>query len=431
MQEHIHINETTGLVFRREAGKLVAVLTKIFGVHNLQLAEDVVQDTLLRALETWRLQGIPQHPTGWLFRVAKNKAIDIIRRNRQQAVYAAAIDPLLHSEYSLTTVIDNLLCENHITDDQLRMMFTCCHPGLSIEAQVALILKTLCGLSVAEIAKAFITSVDTVEKRLYRARLLFREQKIAFEIPDNTQLKERLDGVLAAIYFIFNEGYLAASHSSLIRQDLLQESIRLATLLTVHPQTKDPRVPALLALICFNSSRSAARLDGNGAMLLLHEQDRRRWDQALISRGIAYLNAATDCDTVSTYHLQAMIACEHCCAKDFAATNWNNILSCYNLLYQINPSPVIALNHAIALGEQYGPAAAIAAIHAIPGQEVLEKYYLYHATLGEYHHRMGEAAIAVRYLRKAISLTQSAAEATLLEAKIKNIESLPQKHSNE
>ncbi len=426
MPGNIHINEVAGHLFRHEAGKLVAVLTKIFGAHNLHLAEDVMQDTLLRALENWRQHGVPDNPTGWLFRVARNKAIDVIRREGRTVTYDTAIDPLLHSEYSLVPAIDGLLQEDSIADDQLRMMFTCCHPSLSLEAQVALILKTLCGLSVAEIARVFITGTDTIEKRLYRARQQFREHKVAFEIPQGTILRGRLDSVLTAVYFIFNEGYAAAQHESLIRRDMLEESLRLAGLLAAHPQTKDPKVLALMALICFNSARNDARLDDTGNILLLHEQDRTLWNRELIARGIAYLETSAGGDEISTYHLQAMIAYEHSVAPDFVSTNWTSILSYYDLLYRINPSPIVALNRAIVLGELYGPQQAIDAIAAISSRQVLEKYYLLPATLGELYCRLGNREKAIHFLQQALTLTQGATEIRLLENKLEKAAALNQ-----
>lgn len=412
-------------LFRHEAGKLMAVLTRVFGTHNLQLAEDVVQDTLLKAMETWKLQGLPTNPTGWLFTVAKNKALDVLRRQKTAAAHAAAFSPLLQSEYTLVPTLNEWLQEDNVPDAQLRMMFVCCHPALNAEAQVALILKTLCGFSVAEVAKAFITAPDTIEKRLYRARQQFKDRAIIFEMPTAQELGERLDIVLAAIYFIFNEGYNAARHDSLVRTDLMEEAMRLANMLVTQPVTQHPKINALLALFCFNASRSDARLDEAGNILLLEQQDRSRWNRSLIAQGIRLLEQSTGSNEASRYHLEAMIAYEYAVAPTYAQTNWGSIIAYYNILYRINPSPIVALNQAIAIGEKDGPAAAIQAIEQIPDAQRLQQYYLLPAVLGEMHARLNDKQAAISYLTTAFNLTQSAAEKKLLQRKLDDLQTIP------
>ena len=231
MNSSSQIETTVDLLFRHEWGKLVTVLTKLFGPENLALAEDVVQDTLVKALNSWKIKGIPENPSAWLFTVARNKAIDVLRKQKLQQQYSKTVSPLLQSEYTLTPTVNEYVNSSSINDDQLRMMFVCCHPALSAEAQVAIILKTLCGFSVAEIAKAFVTNYDRIEKRLYRARLALRENKVAFELPAGAALDSRLENVLTAIYLLFNEGYNSTAHESLIRTDLMQEAIRLCELI--------------------------------------------------------------------------------------------------------------------------------------------------------------------------------------------------------
>jgi RNA polymerase sigma factor (sigma-70 family) len=408
-------------LFRHEAGKLVAVLTRVFGPHNLQLAEDVVQDTLLKALETWKLQGLPSNPTAWLFTVAKNKALDVLRRQKTATAHAQALSPLLQSEYTLVPTLNDWLQEAQIPDAQLRMMFVCCHPELNAEAQVALILKTLCGFSVAEVAKAFITSVDTIEKRLYRAKQQFKDKQVVFEMPSVQELGKRLDIVLAAIYFIFNEGYNAARHDSLVRTDLMEDAMRLANLLANHPAAKHPKINALLALFCFNASRSDARLDEGGDILLLEQQDRSRWNRPLIAQGIGFLEQSAGGSEASRYHLEAMIAFEHAIANSYAQTNWGNIIAYYNILYRINPSPIVALNQAIAIAERDGPVAAIHAIDQIPNVDRLQQYYLLPAVLGEMYARLQQKKEAMTHFAKALALTQSAAEKRLLQRKMEGL----------
>jgi RNA polymerase sigma-70 factor (ECF subfamily) len=400
---------------------MVSVLTKLFGPHNLQLAEDVVQDVLLKAMNTWKMNGVPDNPSAWLFTAAKNKAIDIIRQQKRQQEYAAGISYLLHSEYTLSPTINELMNKGHIEDDQLRMMFTCCHPSLPSESQVALILKTLCGFSVSEIAKAFITTTDTIEKRLYRAKQKFREQKIAFEIPLQHELEERLDNVLTAIYLLFNEGYNSTQHEDLIRRDLLEESLRLGQLLIHHPSTKRSKVFALLALICFNTARSDARLDKQGNIQLLENQDRRLWNRSLIQQGFDYIDQSAEGEMLTTYHIQAAIAAEHVSAASYQATNWRNILHYYDLLYELRPSAIVALNRAVVVAELYGAAEGIKAIENIQDIQSLNNYYLLPAILGELYLKLNETKKATEFFQMATRLTGSEAEKKLLAEKMSRL----------
>jgi RNA polymerase sigma factor (sigma-70 family) len=414
LYEPVPINQKLDHLFRHESGKLVAGLTRLFGSHNMDIAEDVVQDTLLKALHTWKLHGIPENPSGWLFTAAKNKAIDIIRKKKKEIEFAGEQSYLFQSEYTLAPAVNECLNENTVHDDQLRMMFTCCHPGLPAESQVALILKTLCGFSIAEIAKAFICSPDTIEKRLYRAKQEFREQRIAFEIPGDKDLAARLDNLLTAIYLLFNEGYNSTRHENIVRKDLIEESIRLAELLAGHPQTAKPEVFALLALMCFHHARSDSRTTEDGCILLLKEQNRKTWSPELISRGDLYMERSAEGETLTVYHLEAAISYEYIHAGDYSSTNWSHILKYYDLLYQLRNTPVVALNRAVVTGEVYGAEAGIDAIRNIPGIESLKDYYLYHAIMGDMYDRTGEDRKASTYFLKAAELTSSVAEKKML-----------------
>ncbi len=405
-------------LFRRESGKMVSVLTKIFGPHNLELAEDVVQDTLLKALEHWKFHGTPDNPSAWLFTAARNKALDVLRRERNHKEFAAELSPFLKSEYSITPTLKNVLTENEIEDEQLRMMFVCCHPSISEEGQVALILKTLCGFSVGEIAKAFLTSEETITKRLYRAREHFREKKVAFEMPSPQDLQTRLDNVLTAIYLIFNEGYNSSYHDSIVREDLVEEALRLGKMLTDHPLTKLPESLALVALMCFQSARLPARVDVNGNLIQLKDQDRNLWNAAMIRLGVSFLDQASQGEKVSSYHLEAAIAHEHCAAKDYGSTNWEKILSLYGWLYEMKPDPLIALNRLIAFGELRGPAAGLIEIESLRDADRMKNYFLYPAVLGEWHAQLGDKPAAKKYFERAISLTNSNTEKQLLQNKI-------------
>jgi RNA polymerase sigma factor (sigma-70 family) len=395
------------------------VLTKVFGVHNLQMAEDVVQDTLMHALSNWKINGVPDNPTAWLFTAARNKAVDMLRKQKRGQEYAKKITPLLFSEYTLVPTVRELVTEKSIDDDRLQMMFVCCHPSISSEAQVTLILKTLCGFSVHEIAKAFVCSYDSIEKRLYRARQTFRENKIEFELPPPGELEERLESVLLSIYLLFNEGYNSTNHEELIRKDVMQEALRLCELICRSPSVPHENAHALMALMCFTASRNDARIDANGNILLLKQQDRKKWNHALIEKGIYHLEQSAAGVYMSKYHIEAGIAYEHAIARDYAHTNWSHILSCYNLLYNYYPSPVVALNRSVVIAELKGAAEGIKAIESIPDIASLKKYYLLPATLGELHWQLKEFTKAKQYFEEASQLTQSAIEKKLLQQKMK------------
>lgn len=406
-------------LFRHEWGKLVSVLTKLFGPQNLQLAEDVVQETLLKALNNWKINGLPQNPSAWLFTAARNKAVDVLRRQKTHQQYVGAIAPLLQSEYTLSPTVNKLVSDAQIEDDQLTMMFVCCHPKLSAEAQVAIILKTLCGFSVAEIAKAFVTGYDTIEKRLYRARQSLKENKVSFDLPPKAILDQRLDTVLTAIYLLFNEGYNSTHHDDLIRNDLVQEAMHLAGVISKSKLINTGAAHALLSLMLFTAARTNARLDNNGNILLLKEQDRNKWDRQMISSGMYHLEQSAISEQISRYHIEAGIAFEHAKAPSYNDTDWQAILHYYDVLYKLYPTPVVALNRAIVIAAIHGPQEAIDTIQAIENIGLLKKYYLLPATLGELYSQLNQPEKANRFFTEALSLTSSAAEQQLLRQKIK------------
>lgn len=410
--------DTIDRLFRHESGKLVSLLTRIFGTHNLDLVEDVVQDSLLKALEHWKYRGIPKNPTAWLITVARNKALDTIRREKNTKEFAQNLSPLLKSAYSASATLQQQFDEAVVEDEQLRMMFVCCHPILAEEAQVALVLKTLCGFSISEIAKAFVQPEETISKRLYRAREQFRQHKIPFTLPHPDELQNRLKNVLICIYLIFNEGYSSSQHPSIIREDLIEESLRLAKLLSDHKTTAKPETFALLALCCFQAARLHSRMDASGNLIPLKEQDRSSWNQSLIRQGIGYLQKSSEGAHASEYHIQAFIALEHCTAQDFSSTNWQRIIELYDWLYRLRPDPLIGLNRLIAFAELHGPQAALNEVKKIKDGDLLKRYHLYPATLGEWHQRLGNKEIAKKYFYQALELTQSPAERILLESKL-------------
>jgi RNA polymerase sigma-70 factor (ECF subfamily) len=399
---------------------MVSVLTKIFGTENLETAEDVVQQTFIDAIQVWRLKGVPDNPSAWLFRVAKNKAIDIIRRNKHSVQYDFSDNEraLLKSEYTLTGTMDNLWKEETIPDDMLRMMFACCHPGIAPENQITLVLKTLCGFSTAEIAKAFLTSEDTVSKRIYRTKEFFRQEKTKLEIPATDSLTERTGAVLNSIYLLFNEGYNSTHSSDLIRKDLIEEAMLLCKLLLDNENIQIPEAFALMALMCFHSARSDSRLTAEGEIILLARQDRSKWNSNLIREGNMYMDKAAFGDTISSYHLEAAIAFEHCVADKFDATNWKRILELYDWLCKVNPSIITEINRAVVILKVQGAAPALTALQNVNDQNKMQNYYLYHGLLGEIYWKQNDKPKAKICFENAIKLTRSDQEKRLLRKKI-------------
>lgn len=412
------ISHLTEHLFRHEAAKLVAVLTGIFGIERLQLAEDVVQEVMVRALQTWPYYGVPKNPPAWLTQAAKNLALDTIRREKnfheKQPQIIAHIEQLPgEAEGGSSPAF-----ETEIKDDRLRMMFVCCHPLISREDQVALALKTLCGFSAPEIAKAFLTTEAAIAKRLTRAKQRIREAGIRFEIPEGDELARRFDAVLQSLYLLFNEGYKASSGESLIREDLCQEAIRLTGLLAEHPAGNQPKTHALLALMLLNAARIPARVDPDGNLLRLQDQNRANWNQPMIARGMFHLAHSAAGNELSEYHLQAGIAACHCAARDYAATDWRHILELYDRLVEFDDSPIVALNRAVALAELHGPQAGIEAVAAIRNLQSLESYYLLHAVLGEFEMRLNHAHAAAGHFRKAMQLAEIKSEQSFLARRL-------------
>ncbi|MEO8590579.1 MAG: sigma-70 family RNA polymerase sigma factor [Flavobacteriales bacterium] len=411
-------NELADHLFRREAGKMVASLTRFFGSKHLELAEDVVQDTLLKAMQEWPFKGIPDNPEAWLHRVARNGVIDKLRRDARGLDLLRENAVLLRSEWTLAATVHSELNASAISDDQLRMFFACCHPSLAPEQQVALALKTLCGFGVPEIARAFVTSEETINKRLYRAREAFRALG-QLEIPQGAELNDRLGSVLSTIYLLFNEGYNATRHENLIREDVIEEALRLCQLLLDHPTTQRPEVHALLALMIFHAARSEARIDTDGAIVLLQDQDRSQWDRALIALGNEHLSRASAGELFTTYHLEAIIASLHANAITYASTDWRSITRMYDELFRMKPSPIVALNRAIAVAEVDGPLRGLDELDRITG---LEQQHLFHAVRGDLLQRAGRNREARAAFEHALRLTSSPMEHELLTRKLQTTE---------
>jgi RNA polymerase sigma factor (sigma-70 family) len=404
---------------------MVSHLTRIFGLGRLDLAEDVVQDTLCRAMETWPLHGLPDNPSAWLLRAARNRAIDLLRRDDQFRYFLPELTHLLRQR---DLPEETPAFEKEIQDDQLRMMFSCCHPELSTDAQVTLILKTLCGFSVSEIAHALLVSEDSIEKRLGRARKLFRSSGTFVEISTTTDIPGRLKAVYQAIYLLFNEGYHGSGSERIVREDLCSEAIRLALLLSKHPEGEKPETHALLALLCFHAARLPSRMDEEGDLLQLEIQDRSKWDRDLLAKGFHFLEKASTGTELSEYHLEAGIASLHCAAPAYEKTNWAGILELYDLLYRLKPSPIIALNRAVALGKARGPEDGLTALRTIHDSAKLKDYPFYPAAQGEFHLLAGHPSEAAKHFEKAMNLARNRSEAGFFERRLKAASSTPDKN---
>jgi len=409
-------------LFRRESGRLVAILSRRLGARHLHLAEDVVQDALLRAMEAWPFAGVPDNPSAWLLQTARNRAFDVLRRTGVWGKNSAALAPLIEECAQQALAAPPPQFEEEIADAQLRMMFVCCHPELPPDAQVALILKTLCGFGEREIAAAFLVGEAAVGKKLVRARKLLRGIGLSTELPVAAELSPRVESVLRALYLLFNEGYKASHGDTLLRADLCAEALRLAELLAAHPVGGRPETHALLALLHLHAARLSARLADDGSLLLLSAQDRTRWDKGQIARGIAHLEKSAAGEGVTRWHLEAGIAACHALAPSYQATDWTRILSLYDKIEALAPSPVVALNRAIAVAHMHGNDAGLQALEAIPDRRALENYYLYHAVLGQIQLAAGRTPEAAEALRRALALAPQRAERSLLAQRLATAE---------
>lgn len=385
--------------------RLLATLIRVLG--DFDFAEDALQDAAMLALETWARTGVPARPAAWLLTAARNRAIDRIRREaayRRKAPLLAAGEKT-HEEIAVEDT-------DHLEDDRLRLIFTCCHPALALEARVALTLRTVAGLTTPEVARAFLASESTVAQRLVRAKRKIRDAGIPYEVPAADQLLERLDGVLAVVYLIFNEGYAATAGSEHVRLGLCDEAIRLGRLLAAL-MPDEPEVLGLLALMLLHHARRATRTDDAGDLVLLEDQDRGRWDGALIAEGTALVERALRAGRAGPYQLQAAIAAVHCRAPTASDTNWGDIVALYGELLRLMPSPVVALNRAVAVAMAAGPAAGLAELARLPEDE-LGAYHLYHAARADLLRRAGRFAEALPAFERAQALATNAAERRFL-----------------
>lgn len=396
-------SELVDHLFREKAGQMVASLTRVVGPARLDLAEEVVQESLLAALRIWPFEGIPDNPGGWLFRTAKNRAIDRVRHESMAREKLAAVVGELEV---LPDSDGDARFEGEIRDDQLAMMFLCCAPSLPREARVALTLKTVGGFSVDEIANAFLAKRETIQQRIVRAKNALRADAEALRMPPPAEIRERVDAVLDVLYLMFNEGYHASEGDSPVRAELCLEAIRLALLVAEHPVASSPKVHALLALMQLHASRLPAR-DSAGDLVLLDRQDRRLWDRAMIARGMRSLDAAARGDELTAFHVEAAIAACHAVATTWEATDWSRVVSLYDDLLALKPTPVVRINRAIAMWRAVGPAEALVELESVSRDASVGSYLPLHAALGELRLATGDRDGAAASFRRAAGLTRS------------------------
>jgi len=402
-------------LFRTEYRKLTAVLTKIFGLEHIEIAEDISSDTFLMASETWGIRGLPENPVAWLYTVAKNKAKDYLKRN---TLFEQKIMPHIQNNTSEIQEFEIDLSEQNITDCQLQMMFAICHPSISSEAQISLSLRVLCGFGIDEIATAFLTNKEVINKRLFRAKEKLREEQVKIEFPNSSATEDRLEVVLRTLYLLFNEGYYSSGKDVTLRKDVCLEAMRLTHLLLENKSTNKPAVNALISLMSFHASRFEARVNLNGETILYQDQNENLWNADLILQGQYFLNHASVGNKLSKYHLEAGIAYWHTLKQD-TAEKWESILQLYNKLLQLEYSPMAALNRTYALSKANGKNEAIIAAEKLN----LSNNHLYHALLGNLYTGI-DTDTARSHYQAALKLTKSKADKTVITRNISDLDAI-------
>jgi RNA polymerase sigma factor (sigma-70 family) len=397
-------------LFQQEFSKMVAVISKIFGLQHIEIAEDIVSETFLQATETWGINGIPKNPTAWLYTVAKQKTLYHFRRNK---IFTDKIVPELKAAQTASNEIAEVNFSNeNIKDSQLQMMFAVCNPLIASEAQIGLALRILCGFGIDEIAEAFLTNKETINKRLFRAKEKLRTEMVKMEMPGDNEIINRLDNVLHIIYLLFNEGYYSKTQNQILQKDLCIEALRLGVMLTEYERTNRPKTNALIALMCFHASRFNARQTNENTVVLYEQQDETLWDTALINKGIHFLNLSAQGNEVSSYHLEARIAYWHCIKED-SKEKWEEILQLYNQLLLVNYSPGVALNRTFALYKANGRQAALIEAEKLK----LENNHFYFLLLGELYKKIDNEKAKSNF-QKAFSLAKTQTEKQVIQEKI-------------
>jgi RNA polymerase sigma factor (sigma-70 family) len=402
-------------LFQQEFSKMVAVISKLFGLQHIEMAEDIVSETFLQASETWGVKGIPANPTAWLYTVAKNKTLYHFRRNK---IFDNKVAPEWVAQEKDQEYTEPDFSKENIKDSQLQMLFAVCNPAIASEAQIGLALRILCGFGIDEIADAFLSNKETINKRLFRAKEKLRTENVTMELPGVTEIASRLDNVLHIIYLLFAEGYYSKTQDQILRKDLCVEAMRLGLMLTEYAPTNQPHTNALMALMCFHASRFTARQTGEASYVLYEQQDEQLWDQDLIRQGVYFLGLSAHGHEVSSYHLEARIAYWHCVKED-TPEKWGEILALYDHLLQVNYSPAVALNRAFALFKVKGPQAALAEAENLK----LEDNHFYFVLLGELHKHI-DSGKAKTHFQKAYALAKTQTEKQVIQEKMDDLEKL-------
>lgn len=415
----VHIDQLVAHLFRKEAGRMTAILSRIFDFDHGNLVEDIVQDTFIAALKTWPIKGKPDNPTAWLIQVAKNKTLNTIKRNRKLLLQSFDDE---HWAEAAEKKIETLFLDHEIDDSQLRMFFACCHPYLAAKVRIALTLKMVCGFSNSEIARALMMQEEAVKKMIYRSRKLLREGVLSLKVPFKREADQRLADVLRVCYLMFNEGYKSYRGDKAIKMDLCMEAIRLVKLIYDEEDIESSEAAALLSLMLFNTARFPSRTDSAGNTVALPVQNRRLWDQSMIQKGFHYLSVSRKSNSFSSYHIEAGIASVHCMAESYEATDWQAIVTYYSNLKEWIHNPLIQLNLAIALGNWKGPDAGLEALESCHMQEPREYYCLFHAAKADMLYGLQDFEKSARHYRLALDLAESEPDRKFLKSKIKDCE---------
>ena len=403
------VTEVVDHFFRHQSGTVIASLTKTFGTGHLNIIEDSFQEALFKAMQVWPYKGVPKNPTGWILTVSKNKVIDILRRNQKMT---------LQADVKSESTNEESIASESFSDNLIEMMFACCHPMLSSENQIILTLKILCGLSTQEISRALLKKEDAIAKAYTRAKAKLKSADAHLDVPEEKELSSRLDVLLKVIYLVFNEGYKSSGTDKLIKWDLCEEAIRLCSILLENKQCEQPKAHALMALMCFHYARFSSRIDENGELVELRNQDRKLWDQKFISTAKYHFHRGTSGINISEYYLQAGIAGFHCMAESYEKTDWTNILRLYEMLFTSSKSSIVALNRIVPFSHVHGAKKALQELGLLQEEKTLQNYYLYYAIKAELLKEIGSNQQAIETMEKAILLTTNVVEKKHLEKKI-------------